>query len=126
MDGYQDEGETLLNGGLVEVWGKHDWDPFFPPITYDYLYVDQRVPSAARPVLAETAVRPLGVTVLSINTTYTAWNAGPQPSSAFSVHGLDECPMSRSCSDGWEADPLRAARRAATRALRRSKAAKAA
>ena len=60
--GYSDGGEALLNGTLVEKWERAEpLDPFFPPLVYELLYVDQRVAGEARPVLAQTLLRPLGV-----------------------------------------------------------------
>ena len=117
--GFTDEGEVLLNGEVVEKWEREEPDdPFFPPVVYDLMFVDQRAAQSARPVLAQTLVRPLGISLLAINTTYTAWNPAPQAAAAFLVKGLDECPMSRSCEDALS-DPLRTAMRAASRAAHR-------
>ncbi len=119
MAGFTDEGEVLLNGEVVEKWERVEPDdPFFPPVVYDLMFVDQSGGGAARPVLSQTLVRPLGISLLTINTTYTAWNPAPQAAAAFVVKGLDECPMSRSCEDALS-DPLRAAMRAASRAAHR-------
>ncbi len=123
--GYDYEGEEYLNGKLVEKYFREfPEDPFFPALGYDLLFVDRGDGEGrpARPVLAQTVVQPLGITVFSVNTSYADWIAAPQPSSAFAVRALEECPMSKACDSGV-ADPLRTALRAATRAMRRAKAA---
>ena len=59
---YSDEGEELLNGTLVEKWVREEpRDPFFPPLLFELVFVDQHDAQSARPVLAQTILKPLGV-----------------------------------------------------------------
>ena len=59
---YSDEGEELLNGTLVERWVREEpRDPYFPPVLFELMFVDQRNAQSARPVLAQTILQPYGV-----------------------------------------------------------------
>jgi hypothetical protein len=91
VDGFYDDGEEFIDGELVEKWAREEpSDPFFPPIAFELMFVAQdEEERAARPVLTQVVVQPLGIKLLTINTTYTNWVAQPQLASAFAVRGLE-------------------------------------